>query len=265
MEPFPTALTDDIDRQIKNISDIAARIITDIPVRFNEFIEQERERFDRTIGELRGNFSKSTIELQEQITTAKLQVGGLKETYESELEKANKLFAESKSSLEQMEKSIEEFAGVITNKGLIIDYAVRADEDRKIANFYQWLTILAMCGIGAYAFYTANQVISGHISLGQSGIRATMLAFMGAIPAYLAKIASRHRNYQYHFKQTALDISALSPYLSQVEKKQDAQRVLLEMAPKLFTRHAQQPGHSDQDFGARDLLLKLLDKFPNKT
>ena len=261
---FSDGLRKYIHKEIAKIDRLSSNIIEGLPFRINNFVKKERDRFEALIGNLEGDFTTKSIELERKLSEAEIRIDRLNGQYSDELEKADELFGNAKTKLDNHLSKIEEFMGVVTDRGLTSDFNKRAEEEGQTADLFQIAAITIMIAIGVFAVYLLYTTLEQNISLGQAIIKALTLIILSAIPAYLAKEAGRHRNYQYHFRQTALDISALPPYLARVNEN-DAEKILLEMAPKLFTRHAQLPGHSDNDFGFRDLLLKLLEKFPNKS
>ncbi|NNG44981.1 hypothetical protein HJP15_19005 [Pseudoalteromonas sp. NEC-BIFX-2020_002] len=156
----------------------------------------------------------------------------------------------------QMDELLEQSA----NRTMAQDYDYSAADEKKAAN---WLRLGSLACMGiiiyivCYSFYDSTH--SGFDW--ESSIFRTVLVFILSIPAaYLSRESTKHREQQYNYHHTALDLKAITPYIASLPEA-DQNRIKISIAERIFA--SRQTNLNQQDsfpLNTQELMMELIKK-----
>lgn len=156
----------------------------------------------------------------------------------------------------QMDELLEQSA----NRTMAQDYDTSASNERKAANRLRYGSIgcmIIIIGIVCYSFYDSTH--SGFDW--ESSIFRTVLVFILSIPAaYLSRESTKHREQQYNYHHTALDLKAITPYIASLPEA-DQNRIKISIAERIFA--SRQTNLNQQDsfpLNTQELMMELIKK-----
>lgn len=137
---------------------------------------------------------------------------------------------------------VNEILGAISDDTVRGGYSQAAREEGKTADFFRQVTLVLMFIMTSVVIVTLFQILYGEYYLTwESFLSRVFLTLVISIPtAYCAKEATRHREKHYHFKQIALDVNAIQPYLRDLPEtiQNDIRK---DFAMKIFINKGNEP------------------------
>jgi hypothetical protein len=139
---------------------------------------------------------------------------------------------------------VEEILGIVGEEALVGTYSKNATDEQKTADFFRWIAIGAIAitvGVGVWL------VASAHTSGTDWDLFASKLVLgipIGGVAAYAARQSSEHRHSQREAAHVALQLAALKPYLNDLDKVEERDQLLIEIAGRLFG-HPRRDGKPD--------------------
>lgn len=216
-----------------------------------------------SIAGLQSEVNKTTQEVRDANHNLTERSVDLYNKVQAELDRVKKLYDETTIVLKDMKDEVSELYRVVTKDALTVGYAVQAATERKTANQFRKAAIFFMFVLAAVAGFFFYEAYDAELSISGTIIRAITLAIISAPVAYFAKESNRHRTYENHYQQTALDIAGAPPWLSILDKP-NKDKTLAELALRLFNRPAPSSTSSTSDLEVKDILLRMIDKNDTK-
>lgn len=204
---------------------------------------------DKLFATHQSNISNLEARAEKDFKELNLKVKVIKEAFNSTLEELN-----DKSV--QMDDLLEQSA----NRTIAQDYDTSAFNERRAANRLRYGSLACMAiiiGIVCYSFYDSTH--SGFDW--ESSIFRTVLVFILSIPAaYLSRESAKHREQQYNYHHTALDLKAITPYIASLPEV-DQNRIKISIAERIFA--SRQTNLNQQDsfpLNTQELMMELIKK-----
>ncbi|MEI8621129.1 hypothetical protein P4S66_09925 [Pseudoalteromonas sp. B129b] len=170
------------------------------------------------------------------------------------------LFETTLAELEEKKEQMDEVLGQTANRVMAQDYDHSAADEKKAANWLRVGSISCMAiiiYIVCYSFYDSTH--SGFSW--ESSIFRTVLVFILSIPAaYLSRESTKHREQQYNYHHTALDLKAITPYIASLPEA-DQNRIKISIAERIFA--SRQTNVAQQDsfpLNTQELMMELIKK-----
>lgn len=206
---------------------------------FEEKIEKQ-SRFVESIGQ------NANSQMQDMQGSARAALENLKRTYEKESE-----------NFSDKNKETDELLRKLSTGVLLGGHSGRAIEEIKQANIFRFLTIILMSGVifFAYEIYkSANEIIS-YMSL---ATRIGMIFAVLLLITYFAKESGKHRVLGNRYYQTALDLKALDPYISDLSAE-TKERIKADLAIRMFFVYDNREVQESAPLNAQEIIMKLMD------
>ncbi|MCK8106181.1 hypothetical protein MTF64_04755 [Pseudoalteromonas sp. 2CM41L] len=192
-------------------------------------------------------------ELSKRIETIESQ-------YTEQIELASDIYKNGIINIEESKKEIESMLSNTANRVMADDYVSSAVAEKKAANWLRALSLVCMTiivGIVCLSFYDSTH--SGFDW--ESSIFRTVLVFILSIPAaYLSRESTKHREQQYNYHHTALDLKAITPYIASLPEA-DQNRIKISIAERIFA--SRQTNVAQQDsfpLNTQELVMELIRK-----
>jgi hypothetical protein len=203
-----TELTKAIDARKQELEQAISEVQTSLA--------DERQRIEQTTTEQAETFRENQEERAQQFTTAQEQ----HETQIKEIEaKTNERTEGLIQEVETMRDKSAELVGAIGVTGTAERYKDEADEQKRSANNWRWMTVLVAIGAAGVALLAAH---GGTGNPGTFGGRLAISAALGALAAYAAKQSSRHRDREEDAKATQLDLAAFQVFIEDLPEGEQA-------------------------------------------
>lgn len=166
----------------------------------------------------------------------------------------------TKIELKEKSDQMDEVLGQTANRVMAQDYEHSAADEKKAANWLRLGSLLCMAiivGIVCSSFYDSTH--SGFDW--ESSIFRTVLVFILSIPAaYLSRESTKHREQQYNYHHTALDLKAITPYIASLPDA-DQNRIKISIAERIFaSRQTNVAQQESFPLNTQDLMMELIKK-----
>lgn len=205
---------------------------------------------------INANTSKQEIELRELND----KVETLEKKYNEQVARADSIYQNGLKDVTRKKSEIEGFLGEASNRIMAQDYDTSALSEKEAANWLRYGSLACMAVIiiiVCYSFYDSTH--SGFDW--ESSIFRTVLVFILSIPAaYLSRESTKHREQQYNYHHTALDLKAITPYIASLPEA-DQNRIKISIAERIFA--SRQTNVAQQDsfpLNTQELVMELIKK-----
>lgn len=189
------------------------------------------------------------ITAEQEFKDLNVKVNEIKEIYDTTL-----------NELQGKHDQMDEMLGQSANRVMAQDYDTSASHERKAANKLRYGSIgcmIIIIGIVCYSFYDSTH--SGFDW--ESSIFRTVLVFILSIPAaYLSRESAKHREQQYNYHHTALDLKAITPYIASLPEA-DQNRIKISIAERIFASRQTNVARQDSfPLNTQELMMELIKK-----
>ncbi|WP_259395881.1 hypothetical protein, partial [Pseudoalteromonas sp. SR45-5] len=162
--------------------------------------------------------------------------------------------------IEESKNEIESMLSNTANRVMADDYVSSAVAEKKAANWLRGGSLVCMTiivGIVCLSFYDSTH--SGFNW--ESSIFRTVLVFILSIPAaYLSRESTKHREQQYNYHHTALDLKAITPYIASLPEA-DQNRIKISIAERIFaSRQTNVAQQESFPLNTQELIMELIKK-----
>lgn len=259
-------IVDDITRKIEEKGSLADKTIEEKLSEFTETIDkqvnttidklngvgEEADEVDTRLAEVKAAANKLATDQNEVFNTAQTtrakafedflkarenETGGLLTSIAqksgTELD-AIKKRAESSASLTDAARiKSQELLGIVSDNALINDYSKNGRLERRWALIWRIITMLSLLAAvitGGILALSTDQDTSWQKLVA----RLAILIATGGLAAYAASQAAEHTRAQRQAEHMALQLSAVRPYLADVEDKTERDKLLIKLAEKFF-------------------------------
>jgi hypothetical protein len=209
------------------------------------------------LAQQRTDFKAWVDEVDETRAAVQRSLQQLQAAVKDPVQRAQQEYEASRKELEQRRQEVNSLVGLVSQAAVSGSFEESAMSERKTANWLRTAAIVLMGCIVALVGYSFFEARTGTINWDAAAYRAG-LAFILSIPsAYLARESAKHRQQQYSYQQTALDLKALDPYLASLPIEQQ-NKIKLDISYRIFS--GKDFSHVTKDIypiNAQELLLEL--------
>jgi predicted nucleic acid-binding Zn-ribbon protein len=214
----------DLDTELKAIRSSSASVSTeqttaftkaeaDRSTKFTELLDTNQKRLTSTFEELEKKTADSVTVIRKKIY-------------------------EDQKSIEGSKAEVEKLLGIVGEEALVGDYSKRAKTELKFAEGWAIATFLSIFLAIIVGAFFANDVSklsqNGRVTWQYMIAKVILIVTFGALAAYAARQSTEHRNAQRDSEQMALQLSALPPYSNNVTDVDLRNKLLIDLAAKLF-------------------------------
>ena len=199
-------------------------------------------------------------EFQNKISSLESSVTNIEQLYNDKVKSINDIYNNGMKDIAQKEKQIGKLLSTASNRVMADDFDTSAAEEKKAANWLRYGSLACMAiivGIVCYSFYDSTH--SGFDW--ESSIFRTVLVFILSIPAaYLSRESAKHREQQYNYHHTALDLKAITPYIASLPEA-DQNRIKISIAERIFaSRQTNVAKQESFPLNTQELMMELIKK-----
>lgn len=206
--------------QLEEIKLAANKLATEQNETFNTAQTERVKQFEKLLKEQQNEASGVFTSVSQKLMT---EVGKVKDRAELSAKLAENARAKS-----------EELLGIVSQNALINDYSKSGLHERKWSRIWQTITLVSLAAtvaMGALLALSTNADTSWQKLVARFGV----LIATGGLAAYAATQASEHKRAQRHSEHLSLQLSAVRPYLADIDQKSDRDKLLLKLAEKFFS------------------------------
>lgn len=194
------------------------------------------------------------------ISDEKKLINKRKNDFYSEIDEKTKKISEiiknKKDKLEEDLRKFDNLIGLISGEVIAKEHSQYADEEKKETDKYRNISIAILFIAFFIAIIFLFQSSTKELEIGNIILRIGALITMGIPVAYMARESQKHRNQQYQYRKTDLDLKSISPYIISLEKEKQ-ENLKVEIAHKIFG----QPAIQDKDsypIDVQDLITEAI-------
>ncbi|MBE0378502.1 hypothetical protein [Pseudoalteromonas prydzensis] len=218
-------------------------------------------------GELKLKLNEYNKQTDKLFKSHQSSVNSLEAAAEQELKELNlkvetlrDKFDSTIADLNSKSLQMDDLLGQSANRTMAQDFDTSALHERKAANGLRYGSIgcmIIIIGIVCYSFYDSTD--SGFDW--ESSIFRTVLVFILSIPAaYLSRESAKHREQQYNYHRTALDLKVITPYISSLPEE-DQNRLKISIAERIFaSRQTNVAQQESFPLNTQELMMELIKK-----
>lgn len=173
--------------------------------------------------------------LEEKRTETSAAVDRMRVSLAEELDKAKEQVADDLEIVEGHKERVEEILNLVGEEALVGTYSKNADSEKKSADIWRIVSVVALlltAGAGIWLVATAKG--SGSFQWDEFLSKLVLAIPAGGLAAYAARQSSEHRHAQREVAHMALQLAALKPYLHDLNEPADRDKLLIEIARRLF-------------------------------
>ncbi|MGR3981756.1 hypothetical protein [Pseudoalteromonas sp. 1181_04] len=241
------------DPETSNYSKLQKKLIT-------ESMNIIGKKLDSQLSEHKKVVDKSFLQFEKDMNNVDAAAEREFKELNAKLQTIKKSYEDTLAYLEEKKEQMDEVLGQTANRVMAQDYDLSAVAEKKAANWLRGGSITCMAiivSIVCYSFYDSTH--SGFDW--ESSIFRTVLVFILSIPAaYLSRESTKHREQQYNYHHTALDLKAITPYIASLPET-DQNRIKISIAERIFA--SRQTNVSRQEsfpLNTQDLMMELIKK-----
>ncbi len=211
-----------LDTSLVTIKDSAAQVSTaqqtaftkaeaDRSSEFTKLLSEKQKELEESLDKLEEKTQQSITEIHEKVQADELAISDAKERAEKMLE-------------------------IIGDEALTGDYSKNAKQEYDAANTWRVVATLSIAGAIITAILLAASV-NDTTSWQHVLSKVVIVASFGGLAGYTAKQSSEHRTAQRNAERMALQLTAIKPYLSDVDEKVKRDELLVKIADRLFGKN----------------------------
>jgi len=219
------------------------------------------EELKSLLNKLAMNFEQKS---NNQLAMLQAKISNIEQKADERLAKLDEMYAAADQRMLSRDQKLDNLANIVSTDLLTTGHSAVAEEEKKSANNLRTAAIIIMAVVIIFVAVVIWKSLTAQIPIEHAFIKLFGVFVISALPIYLARESSRHRATYIHFKQTAMDIGGVSPYLQELETEHRG-KILGEMAPQLFNRTAPRFSKHDQQSESEINLIanRLIDKIPS--
>ncbi|MCK8129940.1 hypothetical protein MTF66_33385 [Pseudoalteromonas sp. 2CM39R] len=218
------------------------------------------KKLDSQLSEYKKVVDKSFIKFENDMNNVDAAAEREFKELNTKIQTIKKSYEATLADLEEKKEQMDEVLGQTANRVMAQDYDSSAVSEKKAANLLRFGSLACMAiivYIVCYSFYDSTH--SGFNW--ESSIFRTVLVFILSIPAaYLSRESTKHREQQYNYHHTALDLKAITPYIASLPEA-DQNRIKISIAERIFA--SRQTNVVQQDsfpLNTQELMMELIKK-----
>jgi len=229
--------------------------------RINETRSEVEKSTEQLVSKFVNEVTRSTSRLQEEVSEAN-------ESLESKINKSQSdiesFFEKHEEELKRRSTEFSELVGKASHYAIAGEHIEAAKNEKETADKLRSYSIIIMLLIAAVI--TGSIIESWFISSSfqwETAIQRMLNIFILTVPAaYLARESTKHRQQQYAYHQTALDLKALDPFIGTMPKEEQ-DSIKKEFANKIFAAKEFSAVVADPyPINAHEILMALVSKMP---
>ena len=228
---------------------IIAESMSIIGEKLNTQFNDHKQQTDKMVQKFQSKINEVEIATDNNLEVLRTKANVIEELYETTL-----------AELEEKKEQMDEVLGHTANRVMANDYDSSALSEKESADWLRYGSLSCMAiivFIVCYSFYDSTH--SGFSW--ESSIFRTVLVFILSIPAaYLSRESAKHREQQYNYHHTALDLKAITPYIASLPEA-DQNRIKISIAERIFA--SRQTNVAQQDsfpLNTQELMMELIKK-----
>lgn len=228
---------------------IIAESMNIIGKELNSQFSDHKQQTDKMVQRFQSKINEVEIATENNLKALHTKANVIEELYETTL-----------TELEEKKEQMDEVLGHTANRVMANDYDSSALSEKESADWLRYGSLGCMAiivFIVCYSFYDSTH--SGFEW--ESSIFRTVLVFILSIPAaYLSRESTKHREQQYNYHHTALDLKAITPYIASLPEA-DQNRIKISIAERIFA--SRQTNVAQQDsfpLNTQELMMELIKK-----
>lgn len=209
---------------------------------------------------IHANTSKQEMELRK----LNEKVETLEKKYNEQVARADSIYQNGLKDVTRKKSEIEGFLGEASNRIMAQDYDTSAFNEKKAANWLRFGSLSCMAIIIYIVCYSFKDSIHPGFEW-ENSIFRTVLVFILSIPAaYLSRESAKHREQQYNYHHTALDLKAITPYIASLPEA-DQNRIKISIAERIFaSRQTNVAKQESFPLNTQELMMELIKKIDFK-
>ncbi|MGS0496364.1 hypothetical protein ACU8V4_03720 [Pseudoalteromonas mariniglutinosa] len=208
-----------------------------------------KQKTEKMVQRFQSKINEVEISTENNLEALRIKANVIEELYETTL-----------AELEEKKEQMDEVLGHTANRVMAQDYDLSAVAEKKAANWLRGGSIACMAIIVSIVFYSFYDSTHSEFAW-ESSIFRTVLVFILSIPAaYLSRESTKHREQQYNYHHTALDLKAITPYIASLPEA-DQNRIKISIAERIFA--SRQTNANQQDsfpLNTQELMMELIKK-----
>lgn len=230
-------------------------------------LEQETTALKKILSSLKSEQSKQESkisiwinEIEDKLSYLNLQTEKINNKLQEEISKAQALHETVTAEINEKHTQINNILGIASSDVLSGDHGKNAATEEKTANRLRNLSVGCMLIILGVLGFTVWESTKSTFSWDVALFRVS-IAFLLSVPAaYLARESAKHREQQYYYRQTALNLKAISPYIASLPEDEQ-HKLKIDIAAKIFS--GREPSKFEGDsypINIQEILIALLSK-----
>lgn len=215
------------------------------------------------VSEIRDELDRHAQLIKKDLLDAEARSKEIDQTLQAVTERIEGMSGAYDDAFAYIKKKSEEAAeivGVMSGQSIAGNFAKNSAVECKAANRLRAGSIVALIVISFVIGLTLFQSARGEIDWRDVLTRLAMASVLTLPAGYLARESSKHRQQQYRYEQTSLELHTITPLLDSLPVDQQ-QKIKADIAQQLVDIKRDRPEIQDADFmGSSAIILELIQK-----
>ena len=207
------AVEEQIEAQKTEIAQQKARLDQAIQT----FVEQSTEARERHSAKISELVAGAQEQVSAMLDEGQGMVEGAKESLRSKASEAITSIGDKGDALlkelQDRREKASEIVGIISRTGMAGGYQQEADDERKQADFWRWVTVASMLAIVALATWMVVTVATESAETVDLMAKAFASLTLGILAGYAGREAGKHRRREQRNRRLQLELSSIDAYL----------------------------------------------------
>lgn len=233
--------------------------------------EKLLDEFDRRLGRSMEIQRKNEAELMAKVESVEAQLSQIENLANQKLKRIDQLseegeqalgniFLEFKNEIDNKLSDLGEHIANVTGQSISTERMQLASGERRTADFLRLSSFFLMCVTFVLAFFLFKDLSPDQVSLPLLMNKVTLIILLTLPSAYLARESTKHRKREFEYTETAMDISAVEPYIASMPKERQ-HALKCELAKQIFSRTERKSSAEDTyPINTQELLLEIIKK-----
>lgn len=209
----------ELDSDLTTIKDSAAQVST-----------AQQTAFTKAEADRSSEFTKMLSAKQEQLESS---LAKLEEKTQQSISDIHEKVKTDESEISAAKERVEKILGIVGEEALTGDYSKNAKQEHDAAD--RWRIIAAFSILGAIVAAVCFAASVDDSTSWQHVLSKTVIVLsFGGLAGYAAKQSSEHRAAQRDAEKMALQLTAIKPYLSDIDDPNQRDELLVKIADRLF-------------------------------
>lgn len=218
------------------------------------------KRAEEELGDIRAKFKSSVTDIKDDVSSLETKILNLSKDLKIQVKNNHEISENFIKTLNEKQKEIDDLVGLASGKVIAGDFQASALAEKNAANLLRFGSLIIMFIIIILIGYSLYETTSDNFSAYKAVLRSVFAVILSVPAAYMARESAKHREQQYIYSQTSLELKVITPYISSLPDGIQHQ-IKHDVANRIFATRDFSKNQTDlYPLNVHELLVELIRK-----